>query len=204
MLRILQILLFFTTSIFAQSQDLLKLKEGDLIFQETLSEQSRAIKLATKSRYTHMGILFQYGNRLKVLEAVEPVKVTDINSFIRRGQNSHFVVKRIRNSENILDSKTISKMKQYGDSFLGKKYDIYFGWSDEKIYCSELVWKIYEKIPGIQLGRLKTLKDFDLSSNRVQALMKKRYGSKIPFSEPVISPSDMFESEQLVTVLEKP
>lgn len=31
--------------------------------------------------------------------------------------------------------------------------------------------------------------------------MKKRYGNKIPYSEPVISPVDMFESAELETIL---
>ncbi|EKR74280.1 hypothetical protein LEP1GSC074_0112 [Leptospira noguchii str. Hook] len=54
---------------------------------------------------------------------------------------------------------------------------------------------------GKRLGELKTLKDFNLSSMQVQSLMKKRYGNKIPYSEPVISPVDMFESAELETIL---
>ncbi|EMO77597.1 hypothetical protein LEP1GSC127_2718 [Leptospira kirschneri str. 200801925] len=54
---------------------------------------------------------------------------------------------------------------------------------------------------GKRLGELKTLKDFNLSSMQVQSLMKKRYGNKIPYSEPVISPVDMFESTELETIL---
>lgn len=92
-------------------------------------------------------------------------------------------------------------MKRYGESFLGKHYDIYFGWSDDRIYCTELIWKLYNKVTGKRLGELKTLKDFNLSSMQVQSLMKKRYGNKIPYSEPVISPVDMFESTELETIL---
>lgn len=44
--------------IFPKEIDISKLKEGDIIFQETKSEQGTAIKLATNSRYTHVGILF--------------------------------------------------------------------------------------------------------------------------------------------------
>ncbi|EOQ97354.1 NlpC-P60 family hydrolase domain protein [Leptospira wolbachii serovar Codice str. CDC] len=93
-------------------------------------------------------------------------------------------------------------MKTYGDSLLGKHYDLYFEWSEDRIYCTELIWKIYDKITGIKIGKLKTLKDFDTSSKQVQTLMKKRYGNEIPYSEPVISPVDMFNSDELITIIE--
>lgn len=84
------------TSLYAKSLNQSLLSEGDIIFQESLSEQATAIKLATKSRYTHVGIIFKYGNTYKVLEAIEPVKITDLNLFIQRGKNKHFVIKRIK------------------------------------------------------------------------------------------------------------
>jgi hypothetical protein len=87
-----------------------------------------------------------------------------------------------------------------GDKYLGLPYDIYFGWQNDRIYCTELVWKIYKEILGIELGRLGKLKDFDLSSFTVRLLMFKRYGLKIPYDEPVIAPSTMFDSKELETV----
>ncbi|EMO25788.1 orthopoxovirus protein, PF05708 family [Leptospira interrogans serovar Bataviae str. HAI135] len=175
--------------------------EGDIIFHESNSEQSKAIRLATRSPYTHAGIIFKYGNEYKVLEAVEPVKLTPLSAFIKRGKKYHYVIKRLKNRNDILSKNKLAEMKRYGESFLGKHYDIYFGWSDDRIYCTELIWKLYNKVTGKRLGELKTLKDFNLSSMQVQSLMKKRYGNKIPYSEPVISPVDMFESAELETIL---
>jgi hypothetical protein len=63
-----------------------------------------------------------------------------------------------------------------------------------------LVWKIYKEATGIEIGGLKTLKDFDLSSNLVQSIMEERYGNNIPLNEDVISPAGMFNSEKLVLV----
>jgi hypothetical protein len=90
-----------------------------------------------------------------------------------------------------------------GERFKGKDYDIYFEWSDDKIYCSELVWKIYKEALGIEIGALQELREFDLSDNIVKSKMRERYGDKIPFDEKVISPGAMFDSEKLVTVVEK-
>ncbi|PJZ68647.1 peptidoglycan peptidase [Leptospira perolatii] len=203
----LALLLFFSLSLVfnvqASSLDPSILKEGDIIFHESLSKQSKALKLATKSRYTHIGILFRFGQELKVLEAVEPVRITELESFIARGKNRHFVIKRLNNFDQHLSDQKIQKMKDYGRSFLGRHYDPFFEWSDERIYCTELVWKIYKKIIGVELGPLSHLSDFDLSDPFVQKMMKARYGSKIPYHENVMSPSDMFKSELLVTVIEK-
>jgi uncharacterized protein YycO len=176
------------------------LKDGDIVFQESISRQSAAIQLATKSRYSHMGMIFKQGDEFLVLEAVQPVQFTPLDEWIKRGKRSHIVVKRVKNKE--IDSEEIHKMKQQGEGYVGKKYDIHFEWSDEKIYCSELVWKIYKDVIGIEIGPLKKLKDFDLTHERVKSIMKKRYGDNIPYEETVISPGDIFDSDKLTTVLD--
>jgi hypothetical protein len=91
-------------------------------------------------------------------------------------------------------------MKKIGEKFRGKSYDLYFDWSDDKIYCSELVWKIYHEAFGIELGALQELKDFDLSNEVVKTKLKERYGDNIPLNEKVISPAAMFESDFLQDV----
>ncbi len=70
-----------------------------------------------------------------------------------------------------------------------------------EIYCSELVWKIYDEGAGIHLGELNQLRDFDLSSEAVRTIMAERYGTKIPLNEKVIAPSDLYLSKQLKLVL---
>ena len=42
-------------------------------------------------------------------------------------------------------------MKTIGRKYLGRDYDLRFEWSDDKIYCSELVWKIYKEAFNIAL-----------------------------------------------------
>jgi hypothetical protein len=71
------------------------------------------------------------------------------------------------------------------------------------MYCSELVWKIYDRGLGIQLGRLQTLRDFDLSDPVVKSKMKERYGNHIPMEETVISPGEMFMAESLRIVAQR-
>ena len=78
--------------------------------------------------------------------------------------------------------------------------DLTFEWSDDKIYCSELIWKIYQRATGIEIGKLEKLSDFDLTNEAVKQKMMERYGDKIPTNEIVISPASIFDSELLTTV----
>ena len=180
-----------------------KIQNGDIIFQTSKSSQSKAIQLATNSKYSHMGIIYENDGKYFVYEAVQPVKLTPIADWISRGENKHYVVKRLKNSEDLLTPETLKQMRIMGERFNGKSYDIYFEWSDDRIYCSELVWKIYREATGIEIGQLERLSLFDLTNEAVQQKMKERYGVNIPMNEKVISPAAMFNSEQLVTVIQK-
>lgn len=177
-----------------------ELKNGDLIFQTSLSGQSKAIQLATKSKYSHCGLIYKEGNDFYVFEAVQPVKRTHLEKWIARGKDGRYVIKRLKNADQVLTPSALTKMKQVGAQFNGKNYDLTFEWSDDKIYCSELIWKIYQRALGIEIGKLQKLSDFDLSNEAVQKKMQERYGQNIPKNEIVISPASIFDSELLITV----
>lgn len=181
----------------------LKLHEGDLIFHTSQSAQSRAIQLATHSPYSHCGLLLRQGGEWQVLEAVQPVGITPLEVWIARGKDEHFVVKRLRDAEQVLTPAARRRLVRAGQKYRGKDYDLYFGWSDERIYCSELLWKLYHEATGRQIGKLQKLRDFDLSHPAVQAKLRERYGNQLPLDEPVISPAAMFDSPELVTVVQK-
>jgi uncharacterized protein YycO len=173
---------------------------GDLIFQTSLSGQSKAIQLATKSKYSHCGLIYKDGNEFYVFEAVQPVKRTPLNRWIARGKDGKYIIKRLKNADQVLTPATLTKMKQVGDQFNGKNYDLTFEWSDDKIYCSELIWKIYQRATGLEIGKLEKLSDFDLTNEAVKKKMKERYSGKIPTNEIVISPAAIFDSELLKIV----
>ena len=176
------------------------IKNGDLIFQTSQSSQSKAIQLATKSKYSHCGIIYQEAGQYYVFEAIQPVKRTPLDKWISRWQGGKYVIKRLKNADQVLTPAALKKMKQVGDQFNGKNYDLTFEWSDDKIYCSELIWKVYQRATGIEIGKLEKLSSFDLSSEAVKKKMKERYGDRIPLNETVISPAAVFDSELLITV----
>ncbi|RZJ67619.1 MAG: YiiX family permuted papain-like enzyme [Flavobacterium sp.] len=175
-------------------------KNGDIIFQTSTSSQSRAIQLATHSKYSHCGIIYNE-NGTYVFEAVQPVKMTPLSEWIARGKNGKYVVKRLKDRDRYFTRENISKVASFGKAMVGKSYDLGFSWSDEKIYCSELVWKMYKRAFGVKVGKLEKLKDFDLSQPAVKAKLTERYGKNIPLDEIVISPQSIFESELLEDVM---
>jgi hypothetical protein len=177
-------------------------REGDIIFHTSTSTQSLPIQLATHSRYSHMGIVTVQNGKAFVLEAIQPVTRTPLAAWIRRGKQGHYVVKRLRDADVVLTPKVLQRMQSIGARMLGKNYDLYFEWNDTRIYCSELVWKIYDQGAGVQIAELQTLSSFDLSDARVQAKLRERYGKNLPLSEKVISPAAMFEAQNLVMVFE--
>ncbi len=135
-----------------------------------------------------------------VYEVVQPVKLTPLKEWINRGENHHFVVKRLKNADQIMTPENLKKMKTIGERYAGKSYDLYFEWTDERIYCSELVWKIYKEALNIEIGELGELSDFNLSKKVVQEKLKERYGDNLPLDEKVISPVAMFDSSLLETI----
>ena len=177
-------------------------QNGDIIFQTSQSKQCEAVKIATNSKFSHCGIIYIEDGKTYVYEAVQPVKMTLLEDWISHGKDAKYAVKRLRNSDKILTNEVLQKMKSYGKSMNNKDYDLYFEWSDDKIYCSELVWKIYKNGANIELCKTKKLKDFNLDNPLVKSIMKERYGSKIPFNEAVVAPSQLYESEMVHTIFD--
>ena len=178
-------------------------RDGDIVFHTSRSSQSLAIQLATKSPYSHMGIVYVRDGKPFVFEAVQPVKLTPLDDWIERGEGRHVVVKRLRDADARLTAETLRKMRAVGEQLAGKDYDPYFEWSDDRIYCSELVWKIFDRGAGIELGELQTIAAFDLSHPVVQAKLRERYGDRVPLDEVVISPAAIFDAPELETAYQR-
>jgi len=187
----------------ARSEHLPAVRDGDLIFQTSRSSQSVAIQRATGSPYSHMGLVLIRDGKPYVFEAIATVRYTPLDRWITRGVGQHFVVKRLRNAGSVLDAAGISRLRTAALHFAGRPYDLTFEWSDDRIYCSELVWKAYDRGLGVDIGALQTLRDFNLTDSAVRAKMRERYGDTAPLNEPVISPVAMFQSTLLTTVAEQ-
>jgi len=200
MQKILLILLMLLSSAGYSCSEEYQPQNGDIIFQTSKSAQSVAIQRATKSKYSHMGIVYTKNGQTLVFEAIEPVKSTPFGDWAARGEGRHYVVKRISNARKKLTPEAFERMLAVGKTFEGKHYDLYLEWSDDRIYCSELVWKIYKRALNLEVGKLQTMGEFDLSDPLVKAKVRERFGPSVPKNETVISPAAIFASDLLVTV----
>lgn len=174
------------------------LHEGDLLFQHINSPQSEALELATGSYWTHVGVAFKQKDHWMVLEAVGPVKSTPLKSWLAQGENGRCVAKRWKE----LNAQDRARLRASADRFMGLPYDFGFLWSDERIYCSELVWKMYEEGLGVRLCEPKAMREHDLQHEVVRNTMLERYGAAAPLNEPMVAPATLFDCPLLHTVVE--
>lgn len=195
------ILVVILSSFFFQGDPLKEhVREGDIIFQTSRGELGRAIQIATASQYSHVGIIYVEDGEPYVFEAVEPVSSVPLQEWIERGKNNHYVIKRLKGADTVLTEKALRQMRHMRDSWSDRHYDIRFEWSDAKLYCSELVWKIYERSTGIRLGEPAPLYSYHLDDELVKHRLKLHYGKDVPMEHEMIAPQAIFDSPLLETV----
>ena len=177
-------------------------QDGDIIFHTSRSAQSLAVQKATSSTYSHMGLILLRDGKPYVFESISTVQYTPLSSWIARGQDGRYVIKRLSDAGQRLTSASLTKLRNAAQEFEGRPYDLTFEWSDDRTYCSELVWKVYDRALGVQLAPTQKLREFNLSDPIVKAKMHERYGDKPPLDATVISPVAIFNAPSLVTVSE--
>jgi hypothetical protein len=187
-----------------KSPDSSPYRDGDLIFQRSTSRQSEMVGALTRSRWTHMGVIFVERKGALVLEATSPVQRTRLDDWVARGVDRHYVVKRLRDRDRTFSPETIREMKALGDRWLGRPYDSKFRWEDDSLYCSELAHKLFDRAVHVRLGRIERARDMNLEDAKVERALAERFkpGEFNP-NEPVVTPDSIFRDQQLVTVEEQ-
>ena len=180
-----------TESLSSQTEPIKDIREGDVIFQTSQSQQSPLIQIATQSTISHCGIIIIKDGKPYVLETLKTLVLTPLDKFIARGKDGKYWLKR-SNKENI-------KIK-YG-SYLGKPYDLAFKFDNDKFYCSELIYDIYKNQLGIELCEPKKVSDYLILGTgkipQIEKAMKKRGITKDQYA---VAPVDVFESVYLKDV----
>lgn len=177
-----------------------ELQTGDIIFQDFSFGNSRAIKLITHSKYSHVGMIVMLDGKPFVYEAVQPVQVTPFEEWISRNEKGEYEVKRLKNAAELFTPEKTEALKTEMNKYIGKDYDGRFEWSDKRMYCSEVIWKIYKRVFDLEVGKIQLMDELDLSNPVVEAKLAETYGGEIPLHEKVISPQAMLESNLLENV----
>lgn len=176
-------------------------EDGDIVFHRSASEQSAFLERATGSPYTHVGVVTVQDGVPLVLEAVEPVRLTPLRTWAARASDGRIAIRRLANADRVLTTEVRTAMLELGRSWVGRHYDTRFAWSDEQLYCSELVHKLF-LVAGVELGTPHPMRDFDLSDPRVRAAAEARFGTPLPLDAPMVAPGDVYLDPDLVPVCE--
>lgn len=175
----------------AQTGAVGEVREGDVIFQTSQSEQSPLIQIGTRSKISHCGIIVMRGGKPYVLETLRTLVLTPLDKFIARGEEGKYWIKRSK-KENI---------KIRYSNYLGKRYDLAFKFDNGRYYCSELVYDIYKRQLGIELCTPKQIGDYLILGtdklDKIEEAMSRRGITKEQYA---VAPVDIFESEHLYNV----
>lgn len=176
-------------------------KRGDVVFQILSSPSAKMLSRMTGSTYNNVGLIHLRGDgNVVVLDAIDTVSFVPIADWVARGEQEHYVVKRLRDRSEWDQQKNSKGIKVLVRNTLGKPYDPYFHWSADQVYGAEIVWKIHREIFRYKLGETKELGQFDLSDPALQTLLKERHNGTLPLKDLVISPEAIFNSYHLLQV----
>jgi len=180
-----------------------ELQEGDLLFQDLDSSPlCDAIELVTPgykdANFSHIGLVVLDNDTLKVLEAIPPkVVLTPIANFLNRSYDKFkkpkIIVGRLKEEH----QHTIKDAIIYAKSKIEIKYDEVFLMNNNSYYCSELIFKAFEKD---SIFKLKPMTFLHPETNDTLTVWKNYYsklGIKIPQNEPGINPGIMSLSNKI-------
>jgi hypothetical protein len=171
---------------------------GDFVFQ-SLSHNPLidAIEGSSGSPFSHCGIVKKrdvekaQGDKWMVIEAIGPVKETQLAHWIAQGRGSAYVVFRLRDP---LANK-IPAILAAAEKYEGRPYDIHYDMDDEKIYCSELLYKAVRDATGKELGKSRKLGELNWQPH--EKVIRHIENGSLPLDREMITPRDFSEAPEL-------
>jgi cell wall-associated NlpC family hydrolase len=166
------------------------LQTGDLVFHRSRSRQAAAIAAATASPLTHVGVVVVEQGEPWVYEAIQPVSRTPLETWAARAADGRIEIHRLA----AWDPGDGPALQVALSKRVGRPYDTAFTWDDERLYCSELVYKVFDEVTGVQLGARRAVGSFHVDAPGVAEALERR---GIALSLEVVSPSDQAADEDL-------
>lgn len=169
-------------------------EKGDVYFQSLPpTPLSATIEGATRSPYSHCGILNKKDGEWVIHEAIGPVRVTKLKDWIQQGEGGQFDVFRLRDQYR----SRIDDLLRATERYMGRPYDILYDFDDETIYCSELIFKSFKEVFDEDLGVVVTLGDLDW---KPYESFIRSIDPSLPLSRKMITPKHLSEAVQLEQV----
>lgn len=173
-------------------------ENGDIIFHDANTEQSELVRMVTRSQWTHLGILWNEPDGVVVYEAAAPVKKTPLQAWTRRGVDDRYVVKRPSAG---IEADGLERMHALMQTWLDRPYDYRFQWGDQAIYCSEFVYKVFERACGLTFGKKQMAREMALDDPVIRLAISSRWGKAIYNPEEiVVTPDSIFQDPALIEI----
>jgi hypothetical protein len=171
-------------------------KSGDMIFQSLpRNKLVDAIEGVTESHISHCGIVGREDGQWIVYEAFRGgVQTTPLRTYLFRGRGYGYGVYRLKPEYQSHVPETL----RCAQTYLGKPYDIRYRLDDEKIYCSELIYKAYQQASGDALGQLVRFGDLNWQPH--EDAITYFEGGPVPLDREMITPIDLSKAPQLEKV----
>ena len=170
-------------------------KSGDILLQSLPhGELVDAIEAVTKSDWSHCGILVQRDGRWFVAEAIGQVRYTPLHLWVVRGRGSRVDSYRPKNLKAESEIQIVSGVEK----LLGKPYDFSYAPDDSEIYCSELVYKVYDRQLGIKIGEWEKLGD--LNWKPMEKVIRNMENGRLPLDRLMITPIGLTRSPNVICV----
>ena len=170
-------------------------QEGDLVFQSLPhNDVIDAIEGCSNSPFSHCGIVVKTVLGWAVLEAIGPVKQGPLNRWVEQGREQKFAVFRLKAEHRPKAPAMIAEARK----FVGLPYDIQYELDDEKIYCSELIYKAWLAATGEKMGSLVKLGDLNW---KPYEQVIRAIADGLPLERLMITPRDLAAATQLEMLL---
>lgn len=169
-------------------------REGDIIFQSLpRNKLVDAIEGVTESDASHCGIVGWEKNKWVVYEAFRGgVQTTPLYSYLLRGRNYGYGVYRLKPEY----QKYIPETLRCARTYMGKPYDIRYQMDDDRIYCSELIYKAYKTATnGDALGDLVMFGA--LNWQPYEGVITYFENGPVPLDREMITPINLAKARQL-------
>ncbi len=172
------------------SLDASAIEAGDILLQPLKCWSCSLIEQQENSEFSHVGI---YLGQDQVAEAYfDKVKIVSLAEFMKKTDPARFVlVRRLV----VQPDEFERKLRLEVDKLLGLTYDRWFLWNNDKIYCSELVYKVLAPIVELRDLSPKEML-FDVNPEH----WDRYFRDQTPRGQLGISPEDFNLSSDFISV----
>lgn len=171
------------------------LQTGDVVLQASTSERSALIRKASRSPYSHVGLVEVAKNGVFVLEAIQPVSRTPLATWVGRGEGGWVTVLRPKHLDAAARARVVAAAKKE----LGKPYDARYRWDDERLYCSELVVKAFARGADRSVGKQEVVKTLALDADELALAAK----LGVSPTQSLVTPGSLVDGEAFDVIAEK-